>query len=84
MVNPPDAPRPIPDKAILFAKAMGPAELLEYDRGKLIGLVLAEASDTSHVAIVARALGIPMVSGLEVAFDRVEENDTVILDGAQW
>ena len=77
----PDEPRPIPEQAILFANAMGPAELLEYDRTKLIGIVLAEASDTSHVAIVARALGIPMLGGLSDAFERVEENDPIIIDG---
>ncbi len=79
----PDTPRPIPENAVLFAKVMGPAELLEYDRGKLIGLVLSDASGTSHVAIVARALGIAMVCGLPGAFERVEEGDTAIIDGAR-
>ncbi|MEL6379822.1 MAG: phosphoenolpyruvate--protein phosphotransferase [Pseudomonadota bacterium] len=77
----PDMPRPIPDNAILFAQAMGPADLLEYDHNKLIGIVLAEATDTSHVAIVARALNIPVLGGLADAFERVEENDAVVMDG---
>ncbi len=77
----PDAVRPLPEKAILFAEAMGPAELLEYNRDRLLGIVLSEASDTSHVAIVARAMEIPMLGGFEGAFDRVEEGDQIIIDG---
>ena len=43
----------IPDEAILIARSMGPAQLLDYDASKLKGLVLEEGSRTSHVAIVA-------------------------------
>ena len=78
----PDANRSLPENAILFAHTMGPAELLDYNREKLIGLVLADASDTSHVAIVARALGMPMLGALPDAFDRVEEDDAIIIDGS--
>ncbi len=66
---------------ILVARVMGPAELLEYDRKNLKGLVLGEVSATSHVAIVARALKIPMVTGLGDAIDRCEQGDQVIVDG---
>ncbi len=69
------------DETILVARQMGPAELLEYDRDALKGLVLGEVSATSHVAIVARALKIPMVTGLGDAIDRCEEGDPVIVDG---
>ncbi len=67
--------------AVLVARVMGPAELLEYDRQNLKGLVLGEVSATSHVAIVARALKIPMVTGLGDAIDRCEEDDFVVIDG---
>ncbi|MBB5519143.1 phosphoenolpyruvate--protein phosphotransferase [Amphiplicatus metriothermophilus] len=73
--------RPIPDQAIVIARAMGPADLLEYDRAKLKGLVLAEASETSHVAIVARALEIPLVAGVDDALERAFEGDDVVIDG---
>ncbi|MEE2690853.1 MAG: phosphoenolpyruvate--protein phosphotransferase [Pseudomonadota bacterium] len=76
-----EAPRPIPDEAVIVARMMGPADLLEYDRAKLKGLVLAEASATSHVAIVARALEIPLVAGVDNALERVFEGDAVIIDG---
>ena len=48
----------LPENAILVARMMGPAALLDYDRKRLRGLVLEEGGPTSHVAIVARALGI--------------------------
>ncbi|MHA7873553.1 MAG: phosphoenolpyruvate-utilizing N-terminal domain-containing protein, partial [Hyphococcus sp.] len=57
-------------ETVLVAREMGPAELLEYDRRSLKGLVLGEVSATSHVAIVARALDIPMVTGIADAIDR--------------
>ena len=49
----------LPDDVILVARTMGPAQLLDYDRTSLRGLVLEEGSSTAHVAIVARALDIP-------------------------
>ena len=51
----------LPDNAIIVARSMGPAALLDYDRSRLRGLVLEEGGPTSHIAIVARALGIPAV-----------------------
>ena len=48
--------RELPDEAILVARNMGPAELLDYDRKKLRGVVLEEGTATAHVSIVARAL----------------------------
>ena len=71
----------MPLDAIVFARAMGPAELLDYDRTKLKGLVLEEGSATSHVAIVARALDIPVLGRVSDVLDRVETGDQVVLDG---
>jgi phosphotransferase system enzyme I (PtsP) len=59
------AQRHLPQNAILIARGMGPAELLDYGRDKLVGLVLEEAATTSHVAIVARSMGLPLVASLE-------------------
>ncbi len=71
----------MPSDAIVFARAMGPAELLDYDRTKLKGLVLEEGSATSHVAIVARALDIPVLGRVSDVLDRVETGDQVVIDG---
>jgi phosphotransferase system enzyme I (PtsP) len=73
----------LPDEFILIARAMGPAELLDYDRRRLKGVVLEEGSPTAHVAIVARALDIPVVGRVVGVLDRVETGDLVALDGEE-
>src|SRR5580692_6794577 len=55
---------PLPQGAVLLARNMGPAELLDYARDKLLGLALEDAAATSHVAIVARSMSLPLVSSL--------------------
>ena len=72
--------RELPDDAILVARNLGPADLLEYDRTKLKGLLLEEGSPASHAAIVARALDIPCVGRLAGLRDKVNEGDPVIVD----
>ncbi len=72
--------RSLPDNAILIARNLGPADLLEYDRAKLRGLLLEEGSSASHAAIVARALDIPCVGRIAGLRDRVNEGDPVIVD----
>ena len=72
--------RDLPDNAILIARNLGPADLLEYDRTKLRGLLLEEGSAASHAAIVARALDIPCVGRLSGLRDKVSEGDPVIVD----
>ncbi len=74
------ASRALPDNAILVARNLGPADLLEYDRTKLKGLLLEEGSAASHASIVAKALGIPCVGRLEGLRDRLTEGDAVIVD----
>ena len=72
--------RDLPENAILIARNLGPADLLEYDRTKLKGLLLEEGSAASHAAIVARALDIPCVGRLSGLRDKVSEGDPVIVD----
>lgn len=71
----------LPNNAILLARNIGPAELLDFDRDKLKGIALEEGAASSHAAIVAKALGIPLVGQVEGALDRAEDGDDVILDG---
>src|ERR1700730_4231413 len=72
----------LPENAILVARSMGPAALLDYDRKRLRGLVLEEGGPHSHVAIVARALGIPAVGEIENATGIVDPGDAIIVDGS--
>ena len=70
-----------PTDIILIARNMGPAELLDYERTSLKGLVLEEGSATTHVAIIARALDIPVVGRIEEAIEKIEPGDNIIVDG---
>src|SRR5271167_2792527 len=74
-------PEELPENAILVARSMSPAALLDYDRSRLRGLVLEEAGESSHVAIVARALSIPAVSDIANISEIVEHGDAIIVDG---
>jgi phosphotransferase system enzyme I (PtsP) len=71
----------IPENAILVARNMGPAELLEYDRSRLRGVVLEEGGATAHVAIVAKSLGLVAVGQAENIVSMSESGDDIILDG---
>src|SRR3954454_19187214 len=67
--------------AILIARNLGPAELLEYDRRRLKGVILEEGSLTAHVTIVARAMGVPMLGCARDVREAVGEGDEILLDG---
>jgi phosphotransferase system, enzyme I, PtsP len=71
----------IPENAIIVARTMGPAALLDYDRAKVRGIILEDAGLSSHVAIVARALGIPTVGEVPNILAFVEPGDPLIVDG---
>ncbi|WP_281979064.1 phosphoenolpyruvate--protein phosphotransferase [Pseudorhizobium flavum] len=71
----------MPVDAIIFARAMGAAELLDYPRERLRGLVLEDGAVTSHVVIVARAMGIPVVGQAVGAVALAENGDAAIIDG---
>lgn len=71
----------IPDDAVLFARDLGPAELLDYDSDKLAALVLEEGTLSSHTSIIARALGLPLVGRAAGVLDRIETGDDVLVDG---
>jgi phosphotransferase system enzyme I (PtsP) len=69
--------------AILIARNLGPAELLEYDRRRLKGVILEEGSLTSHVTIVARAMGVPMLGRVKNVRRAIVEGDLVLVDARQ-
>jgi len=71
----------LPENAVLVARSMGPAALLDYDRKRLRGLVLEEGGPQSHVAIVARALGIAAVGEIDNATGIADPGDAIIVDG---
>ncbi len=71
----------LPEDLVVVARSMGPAQLLDYGRARLRGLVLQEGSPTAHVAVVARALDIPIVGSVRDALSRIEGGSQVIVDG---
>ncbi len=75
------AAQSMPENAILIARELGPAELLDYGADRLKGVALEEGGNTAHAVIVARAMGIPMVGLLPGLLSRVEDGDPLVLDG---
>ena len=69
--------------SILIARNLGPAELLEYDKRRLKGVVLEEGSLTAHVVIVARAMGIPVLGRVLGLRGAVRDGDPLLLDASQ-
>ena len=70
-----------PDDAIIVARGMGAAELLDYTQGNIRGLVLEDGAVTSHVVIVSRAMGIPVVGQCAGIVSLAENGDAIIVDG---
>ena len=66
--------------AILIARNLGPAELLEYDKRRLKGVILEEGSLNAHVVIVARAMGIPVLGRVRGLRGLLREGDQLLLD----
>ncbi len=71
----------LPRDAIVIARTMGAADLLDYDRTRLRGIVIEEGGGQSHVAIVARALGIVAVTDVRRVVERIGDGDPIIVDG---
>ncbi len=72
----------LPENAIIIARAMGPAALLDYERARIRGLVLEDGGAQSHVAIVARSLGIPAVGNVANIINLADQGDAIIVDGS--
>lgn len=66
--------------SILIARNLGPAELLEYDKRRLKGVVLEEGSLTAHVIIVARAMGVPVLGRVRDVRTSIREGDLLLVD----
>jgi phosphocarrier protein FPr/phosphocarrier protein len=71
---------PLPERAVLIADDLLPSELTDLDRHRLIGICLGGGGATSHVAILAAAMEIPMLIGVGPGIRTVAEGVAVILD----
>ena len=70
----------LPPDAVLIAHRMGAAELLDYPAERVGAVLLEEGSPTAHVAIVARALDIPMLGGIGDVVGMMEAGDRIAVD----
>lgn len=71
----------LPDGYVLVARSLGPADLLEYNNTPLCGVVLEEGTATSHIAIIAKMMNVPVVARIPKAIDHVQEGDLIVVDG---
>jgi phosphotransferase system enzyme I (PtsI) len=68
---------------VLVAKELKPSEVVGLNRRKVLGIITEIGGRTSHAAIIARSLGIPMVAGVHGLCSSVAEAQDVFLDGAK-
>ena len=66
---------------VIVAQTMGPAELMDYDYSRIRGLILEDGTPTMHVAIVAKALNIPVLAKIQGIFAEIQNGQTVAVDG---
>lgn len=74
-------PAEVPAGAILVAENLTPSETVQLDRSKVLGFVTTTGGATSHVAILARSLGLPAIAGIDPKALTLTEGTEVILDG---
>jgi phosphotransferase system enzyme I (PtsP) len=74
------AAEPVPAGAILLARRLGPADLLDWHARGVAGVVIEEASSAGHAAIVARALGLPALGGARGVVEAARSGDPAVLD----
>lgn len=70
-----------PEGTVVIAHDLSPADTAQLSRHRIAGLVTEEGGQTSHTAIIARALRIPAVVGVDDLLAVVETGDSIIVDG---
>ncbi|MFO8030864.1 MAG: phosphoenolpyruvate--protein phosphotransferase [Cyclonatronaceae bacterium] len=67
--------------AVMVAEDVSPIEVVTFARNGIKGIICTAGGLTSHAAIIANAMGIPMIIGAKKAMRKGRDGDTVILDG---
>lgn len=70
------------EPCIIVAHDLSPSETANMDMPNTLGLATDAGGPTSHMAIIARAFGIPSVVGVRYLGARVTDGDTVVVDGS--
>ena len=69
------------ENIVIIAQTMGPAELMDYEYTKIRGLIIEDGTPTMHVAIVAKALNIPVIAKIKGLFEEVKSGELIAVDG---
>jgi multiphosphoryl transfer protein len=73
----------IPDRAIILAEDLKPSQFVSLDTHKLAGICLAAGGPTSHVSILAAAVGVPTIVAAGAAILEIADDTQLILDAEQ-
>ncbi|SAL64781.1 phosphoenolpyruvate--protein phosphotransferase [Caballeronia humi] len=72
----------VPADSILIAEELSPSDTASLDRSKVLGFCTTTGGATSHVAILARSLGIPAICGIDEGALELPNGTLVVLDGS--
>jgi len=72
-----------PERSVLIAEDLTASDAATMEAGSVVGFATVRGGATSHVAILARSLGIPAIAGIEPRALDVPNGTPVILDGAK-
>ncbi|EFH88385.1 phosphoenolpyruvate--protein phosphotransferase [Ktedonobacter racemifer] len=70
------------EPAIIVAQDLTPSQTIQFENEKIRAFCIAEGGPTSHVAILAKALGIPAITGLGKAIESLHDGQRAIVNGA--
>lgn len=70
----------LPEDAVLIAEELTPSEMASLDRGKLAALCTTTGSATSHVAILARSMGVPAICAIDEEALKLADGTRVVVD----
>jgi len=71
----------IDSPVILVARSLSPGDVVHMKKESILGFATDMGGGTSHVALLAKSMGIPAVVGLKNLFDQVLDKQSIILDG---
>ena len=66
---------------VIVARELSPSDTASFDPERVLGFGIVEGGPTSHIAILARALGLPAIVGVDESMLTLEEKTPVILNG---
>ena len=81
LLGAPTASLTLPEATILIAENLTPSDTVQLDRTKVLGFCTTTGGATSHVAILARSLGLPALAGVETRALKIANGTEVVLDG---